>query len=368
MKGLYISIISGALIVASCGNNENKNSSTTNIDSGTQQRARPQTTSITQVASFKGVQVTGVTISENGRLFANFPRWRDSLPFSVVEIMPDGSYKPYPDTAWNNWNGQPQENRFTCVQSVVAHGNSLFVLDPASPMFKGVIGNAVLYEFDLPTNTLKNKWVFDKQIAPSKSYLNDLRVDDKTGRIYITDSGLGGIVVLYRNTGRMVRLLDNHPSTKSENIVLTIDGKQWLRNGNRPQVHSDGIALYNDSVYYHALTGYTLYRVPTSALTSESAATIASQVENLGKTPAPDGMIFDKAGNLYMADLERNAIVYRTPDGKIKMLIESPEIKWADTFTIDKEGSLYFTTSRLHETNGNISNMEFNIYKIRMPR
>lgn len=88
---------------------------------------------ITLVASFKGIQVTGVTISSNGRLFANFPRWHENLPFSVVEVSLNGEYKPYPDEAWNTWNGRPAENKFTCVQSVVAHENSLFVLDPASP-------------------------------------------------------------------------------------------------------------------------------------------------------------------------------------------------------------------------------------------
>ena len=37
-----------------------------------------------EIANFKGAQVTGVTMAENGRMFANFPRWRDNLPFSVV--------------------------------------------------------------------------------------------------------------------------------------------------------------------------------------------------------------------------------------------------------------------------------------------
>jgi hypothetical protein len=31
---------------------------------------------ITEVASFKGQQVTGVTATDKGRLFVNFPRWR----------------------------------------------------------------------------------------------------------------------------------------------------------------------------------------------------------------------------------------------------------------------------------------------------
>ena len=37
-----------------------------------------------QVAVFKGIQVTGIAVSDKGRIFANFPRWRESIPFSVV--------------------------------------------------------------------------------------------------------------------------------------------------------------------------------------------------------------------------------------------------------------------------------------------
>jgi sugar lactone lactonase YvrE len=233
-------------------------------------------------------------------------------------------------------------------------------------MMKGVVGNATLYEFDLGTNKLKNKFTFDKTVAPAKSYLNDLRVDDKNGKIYITDSGMGAIVVLDPKTKKMHRLLADDPSTKSEDIWLTVDGKKWMRQGKKPQIHSDGIALSpdNEYLYFHALTGYTLYRIPTNALANPQLPDLPKQLQNLGKTPAPDGMIFDKAGNLYMADLEKNAVVYRTPSGEMKTLVQDPKLKWPDTFTFGKDGTLYFTLSHLAESEGDISNMEFEIYKI----
>ncbi|GAB3196814.1 sugar lactone lactonase YvrE [Pontibacter aydingkolensis] len=323
--------------------------------------------SITKVFSFKGAQVTGVTMSEDGRLFASFPRWREGVMFSVVEIQGDGTFRQYPNPDWNAWTGEPKPNQFTCVQSVVAHNGSLFVLDPASPMMEGVVGNAALYEFDLSTNRLKNKWEFDKTVAPEKSYLNDLRVDDQNKKVYITDSGMGAIVILDLATGKSRRVLDQHPSTKAENITLKINGKKWLQNGKQPQIHSDGIALNTaeGNLYFHALTGYTLYSIPTAALNNSSLSSeaIGNQVKNLGKTPAPDGMIFDKRGNLYMADLEKNAIVYRTPAGEIMKLIQGNQIRWADTFTIYQD-NLYFTTSRINEADGPINKMVFSIYKV----
>ena len=323
--------------------------------------------SITRVFSFKGAQVTGVTVSDDGRMFANFPRWREGVAFSVVEILDDGTFKQYPNPDWNTWKGSPEPNQFTCVQSVVAHNGSLFVLDPSNPMFKGVLGNATLYEFDLATDQLKNKWEFDKSIAPEQSYLNDLRVDDRNQKVYITDSGLGAIVVLDLKTGKARRLLDQHSSTKAENVYLQIGGKKWLQNGKQPQVHSDGIALNLEEgmLYYHALTGYTLYRIPVDALNNASLSreALEEKVEKLGKTPAPDGMIFDKRGNLYMADLENDAIVYRTQAGDIKQLIRSNQIRWADTFTIFQD-NLYFTTSRIHEAGPDVNKQVFGIYKV----
>ncbi|HEV7346894.1 SMP-30/gluconolactonase/LRE family protein [Telluribacter sp.] len=323
---------------------------------------------LTKVASFKGVQVTGVTMSPLGRLFACFPRWREGVPFSVVEVRQDGSYVPYPDESWNHWLGAPQDNKFTCVQAVWAQDNSLFVLDPANPEMKGVVGNPALYEFDLNTDLLKNKWIFDRKIAPEQSYLNDLRIDEEFGRIYITESGTGAIILLDIVSGVPRRLLDKHPSVKAEDIYLTVEGEKWLRDGKQPQMHADGIALSPDKafLYYHALTGYHLYRVSTDMLTSEvmDEEKLEEQVEDLGKTPAPDGMIFDQNGNLYMADLEKNAIVYRTPEGDIRTLIQDEQIKWADTFTLDGLGNLLFTTSRLHEAVGDISDIEFCIYKV----
>lgn len=327
------------------------------------------------VAEFHGTQVTGVTISHDGRMFANFPRWRDHVPFSVVEIKQDGTHMPYPDDTWNKWDGKPEKNHFTCVQSVVAHGNSLYVLDPSSPEMKEVIGEAKLYEFDLQTNKLKRTYEFDQSVAPKKSYLNDLRIDDKSKKIFITDSGIGGIVILDMKTGEAKRVLDKHPSTKAENVTLTVEKKPFLlADGKKPQIHSDGIALspIDHKLYYHALTGYQLYRVPVDALTNKSKdeTQLVKQVEKLGTTPAPDGMIFDKKGNLYMADLERNAISYRTPSGEMKVLIQDERIKWPDTFTIDAHNNLIFTDSLLQDAPAgkDVDNMTFKIYKVALPK
>jgi sugar lactone lactonase YvrE len=328
-----------------------------------------------KIAEFHGVQVTGVTVSHDGRVFANFPRWRNNLPFSVVEVFPDGSFLPYPNEKWNEWRGRPEDYKFTSVQSVVAHGKFLYVLDPSSPEMKGVIGKAKLHQFNLSNNRHVTTWVFDGDVAPKMSYLNDLRVDDKNSKVYITDSGLGGIVVLDLVTGSAQRVLDKHQSTKSErNVVLTVEKQEFKLQGKAPAIHSDGIALspVDGRLYYHPLTGYNLYSVPTKLLNNpdQNKKLIEKSVVNVGRTPAPDGMIFDRQGNLYMGDLERNAVSYRRPDGQMEILIQDERIKWPDSLAIDNQNNLIFTDSRLHEAKpgSDVSHLSFPIYRVKLPQ
>src|ERR1700759_42607 len=89
-----------------------------------QSGATSQGAHLQQVASFEH-QVTGVTISRDGRIFVNFPRWTEDAPISVAEVTRDGQIKPYPDDQWNSWrnakkNDMSAGDHFVCVQSVVA--------------------------------------------------------------------------------------------------------------------------------------------------------------------------------------------------------------------------------------------------------
>lgn len=318
---------------------------------------------VINVASFKGVQITGITVSNDGRIFANAPRWRKGVPYSVVEIMPDKTIKAYPNESMNNWEiGDSISNKFISVQSVVAHGSYLYVLDTANPMFKGLIAEPRVYIYDLNSNKLVKTYIFPPSVVKKNSYTNDLRVDDKQSKIYFTDSGAAGLTILDIKTGQFTRVLDNHQYTKAEFDHLTINGKEW-----KNTVHADGIALdsKNDILYIHALTGYTLYGIKTNDLLNPKALKYAKPFSI--KTTAPDGMIIDDNGNLYFGDLEQNKILYLTPDRKeIKTLVDGDMVNWPDTFSI-YNGYLYFSNSRISETSGDISNLVFMINRIKLP-
>jgi len=290
-------------------------------------------------------QWTGVAVSDQGRVFVNYPYWSEEVPVSVAEIV-DGRAIPYPSPEWND---RQTDEYFNAVQSVVIDAkNRLWVLDTNNPQFKGVkAAGPVLFQVDLKTNRKIKAFPFPAGVYQPNSYFNDVRIDTKKEVAYLTDSGNGALIVLNLTTGRSRRLLEGHPSVQSETDYLACDGAIWENS-----VDADGIALTpnGSTLYYIALTGHTLYRISTDALRDESlsAEELARHVDRVAAVPATDGMLFDREGNLWLGGLENNAINRLDPAGKLIRVLQDPAIRWADSFAMDKAGTLYFTTSQIH--------------------
>jgi len=321
-----------------------------------------------RIAAFDGFQAVGLAISTDGRLFVSSPRWHGNHGNSVVEIR-TGKVSPptsYPNESWNNWTpGVRPERSWVCVQAMHTDDTGrLWVLDPGAPMFEGPIHNAAkLIRFDTAGDKVSASFIFNRTIAPEGSYLNDVRIDTKDGFAYMSDSGLGAIVAVDLTTGTARRFLESHPSVKADlNETLIIGGEPWVNEyGDTPTVHADGIALSPDGehIYYQALTGRTLYRIPTAPIKatlrpdggwgSSSVDELANHVENLGQTFVTDAMIMDHNGVLYFAALERDAITARLPSGELVQVTADQRISWPDSLAVHG-GRLYFTTARIHET------------------
>lgn len=309
-----------------------------------------------EVVATSPQQIAPVAISSTGRLFISVPRWVDEPTPSVAEVAADGSLVPYPNEALNAWDGAPGESardHFVSIQSVVVDEDALWILDPASPYFRGVVpGGAKLVQVDLATDEVTRVYHFDDEAAPEKSYINDVRFAH--GHAFISDSGIGAIMVVDLNTGKVRRLLEDHASTKVEpGVEPVIGGRPWtFANGKVPQVHIDGIAIDPrlEYVYHKPLVGRTLYRVPVAALLDESLSsdTLGERVERVAETDVTDGLEFDAQGNLYLTSLERNAITVLRPDGRIELVARSTDFQWPDTIAIGPDGDLLFSNAQFH--------------------
>jgi len=308
-----------------------------------------------EVASFPDKQITGVGVSPtSGRIFVNFPYWSDDHSISVAEIV-NGQPKAFPNDEWNK--AGPADSHFICVQSVVVDDlDNLWVLDPAAPKMQEIVkGGPKLVKIDLATNQVLQTIPFGEDVAPKKSYLNDVRIDTRTNTAFITESGRGAIIVVDLKSGKARRLLDGHPSTQpEEDVKLVVDGKALIDQQKKtpPQIASDGIALdaKNGYLYYHALTAHTLYRIKTSFLRDEklSKAELESKVENVGRTSASDGMLEGQDGSVYLTDLENSAIARWDPANKrVEQIIADKRLLWPDTLSWGPKGEMYVTASQI---------------------
>ncbi|MEC9396027.1 MAG: L-dopachrome tautomerase-related protein [Myxococcota bacterium] len=294
-------------------------------------------------------QWTGVA-AVGARVYVNFPRWSDNVPISVGYL--DGEeVLPFPDASWQTWQpGEDFSQKFVAVQSVVpGPAGNVWVLDTGNPGFQGVIeGAARLFLFDAEGNKL-DEIPFGDSTKPN-SYTNDIRFDLEKKRAYVTDSGAGGLFVIDLETKAIHRALDGHPSVMAEDITITIDGTPWLRGDKSPRIHADGIALHDGWLYYQALTGRTLYRIPTEALeASKDEAARTSAIETLAEVGPSDGLIAGPDGSIYLSSLESNAVRAYRPDGTIDVIAQDASIAWPDSFTWTAEGNLLVTASRIHQ-------------------
>ncbi len=152
------------------------------------------------VATFPGPMPEGVTVSRTNRIFVNFARWGDDVPFTVAELI-NGKAVAYPSEAINDWPGRTLPNpsafhdeaadqtHLVSVQSVVVDpsGGSngagrLWLLDTGAPLLKNTVpGGPKLVCIDLATNQVVKTILIPPAVAGTNTYLNDVRFDLTAG-------------------------------------------------------------------------------------------------------------------------------------------------------------------------------------------
>lgn len=331
------------------------------------QAALPQTQTtgeLEQVATFTGQMPTGVTVSQEGRVFVNFPRWGDEVAYTVAEIV-NGEPVAYPNAEITALNLGNAADTFVSVQSVVIDpADRLWVLDTGSVNFAPVVpGGPKLVGIDLKTNEIFQTVRFPENVVLPTTYLNDIRFDltrGEGGVAYITDSsdtGPNGLIVVDLASGESRRLLSNHPSTVAQpGFLPLVEGRPLMqRVPNEPPAYltlgSDGIAISADGsrLYYCPLASRRLYSVSTEALRDETLtpAEVAATIRDEGMKPASDGLESDAEGRVYATAYEQNAIVRLKADGFYETIVADPRLLWPDTIALAADGYLYVNANQL---------------------
>lgn len=166
------------------------------------------------------------------------------------------------------------------------------------------------------------KW-FDVPVHPETKVARNMGIAfDQDWNIYLYDNQGWSErpELLYK--GRILKLKVTDEGEILETTVVA-DGME----------HPNGIRI-KDGYMYVTQSYLHPEKRPDGKLTScvyrfglEDNAIFAQDPEQLQST---DGMIFDEAGNLYIADFSANAIARVTPQGKVERIAQSPDCTGVD--------------------------------------
>jgi len=287
-----------------------------------------------------------VAVSRDGRIF--FTVHPESRPRGnkLLEFV-NGASIPFPSLR------QQKELFDTPLGIAIDRFDRLWVIDHGNHGTR----SARIVAIDLSNGEVIRKQNLDAAIAPAGSILQDLQVSADGRTIIIADASFWlkkpALVVYDVESGNARRVLEGHPSVAAENYLIRTHGHDMEFLGGMVALRGgvDGIALGTEWLHYGALNGSGLYRIRLKDLRNEKIPVpqLARLVERYSDKPLSDGLSTDKAGGVYITDVEHSAIFRVDIDGSLSTLIQSPKIRWPDALSFGPDGYLYVADSALPE-------------------
>jgi len=231
----------------------------------------------------------------------------------------------------------------------------LWVIDPARHGW----GQARLLEFDIETGEVLFSFDIPRTAAPRGSFLQDLAISPDGDWVYIADAGTysrrPAIVVVETAVKRAHRMLESHATVLAQDFLIRnqIRSMSWYRGYVSMKQGVNGIAMSDDGawLYYAAMNHEAVHRVPPAILHNPNIdiIPISVEIQTVSGKPLSDGIEVDAQGNVYIADIEHQAIHRHNPLLGRETLIKDSRIRWADQLDLGPDGALYITDSALPE-------------------
>jgi hypothetical protein len=284
-----------------------------------------------------------ISVSPEGRIFFTFhPEARP--PVNIAELI---NSKAVPLSL-------PEGLNLSSVLSLrVDRQNRLWLLDFAEHGMK----TPQIVALDLDSMSLAHQFEFPSEIAGWGSHLNDFQVSHDGKFIYIAEASIlrkNPALIVYDIDNRQARrLLEGHESVKPDKFVPVVNGEKMLIFGVfaiRPGVDSIALDRAGKWLYFAPVTDTHLYRIAlrdlhNAQLTEEQ---LAGKVERFARKSMSDGISTDDHGNIYLTDLEHDAINLISPEGTLRTLVKDERLRWPDGLSFGPDGWLYVTNSALH--------------------
>ncbi|TBR42549.1 hypothetical protein CBF23_007105 [Marinomonas agarivorans] len=300
----------------------------------------------------KSLPPGNLAIGPDGRMFMSVHEFYGP-ELRIVEVMPNGSTKPYPTKRWARAPEGDGDGLNGVLGLRVDKEGILWMLDGQTKTHAGR-----LVGWDTKTERLHAIHYVGQPVARSSSFLNDLAVDREHEAIYIADTGDGAnsaLIVVDLDSGRARRVLEGSRFTVPESIPMVIDGREIKLGGQPARIGVNPITLdaTNTWLYFAPMSGTSLYRIRTTDLLDESLSdeALAQRVQRYGDKPISDGSTIDTAGNVYITAMTDNAIGVTRADGEYEVLFQSDTtLAWSDGFAVGADGYIYATVNELHRS------------------
>lgn len=326
------------------------------------------------VAASPDFAMNGVTVTRGGRVFVSIPQWTTTRSPSVAEILKDGSIRPYPGTSWNEFDPSEPMDRFMNVNAVHADGaGSLWVVDYAGPDFgPSIDGAQKLVQIDLNTNKIARVYRFGDDVLPENARLNDVRVDAERGIAYLSEFGVGAIIVVDLESGAAFRALDRHYSTRAHpDVMTTFLGKPFRTDF--LQVNDIELSADGETLFFQPTGGPVLWKIPTKHLAepAENAA-LEPHIKVAGKSMTIGGMTRNEDGLLYLGSVQDNAVWTMDPDtGDTQRLVQDDRLLWPDAMSVGSDGYLYIPAPQLRllpklNDGADLTQGDFAVYRVKL--
>jgi hypothetical protein len=249
--------------------------------------------------------LAGIKVDHEGNIYVTVPRWKSGIPATLNKLSADhsGVYSLAPYPSWDmqreGVSGDLQNCQSMFIDSlgrmwIIEVGRRNFFMGPRAT----VNGPAGVWLLDMNSGVVLSKYYFPNEIVPyDSSFLDDIVVDESLEIAYLTDAGFDeGALIVYDLKTQSSRRFAGASTQNEPGYVMIINGVNY---GNKIfTTPVDGIALSADKrfVYYCAVQGTALYRVPADLLRNFSATAddIDASVVLMGSKPPSDGIMFLK--------------------------------------------------------------------------
>ncbi|UTJ07844.1 major royal jelly family protein [Arcobacter roscoffensis] len=271
-----------------------------------------------------------LTVSNEGRMFVSIHPLINPTT-KLIELTAIGSKNIYPNKEYSF--GKDSTIGATIAVKADSNGN-LWVLD---------LGKKQFVVWDIEKNRLKNTIKIPSNVLTKASFLQDFVLDEKRNRAIIADMTQGDLkskpepafIVVDTKTGLSKRFAQSHKSMMPDfeggfalNPIAIDPGFNW--------------------VYYGAIHGKKVYRVPASSFDSEE--NVIKNIKEYGPKSYSDGIAADKNQNVYITDIEKQAIGVSNKNG-YKIIAKLPQNQtWPDGLAVANDGYVYGTVNQLDKT------------------